>query len=154
MAININFEKNSTEDYRYSDLSLDLEKAYIPFGQSNLTRKGGNSDIKTDFDEHAIANSIRNLFSTRPKQRLLNPEYGLDLQQFLFENVNEYSARLIGRKIDQGIKKYEPRITLRKIDIVVDAENNKYIISINIYVPSLNKNVVYESFFTENGFTI
>jgi phage baseplate assembly protein W len=153
MAISIQFEKNFKTDYTYSDLSLDMENEYTPYGESNLTRGGGNGDIKTDFDEHAIANSLRNLFSTRPKQRLLDPEYGLDLSQFLFENANEYTARLIGRKIEQGIRKYESRVTLKFVEVVVDEEYNSYDISLNLTIPSLNKDVVYRSIFTENGFT-
>lgn len=152
MAISIKFQKESKEDYIYSDLSLDLEPSSRPFGESNLTRKSGNSDIKTDFDEHAIANSLRNLFSTRPKQRILNPDYGLNIHQFLFEPANEYTARLIGRKITQGIQRYEPRVTLELVDIKVDAENNRYDISLHIFIPSLNKNVIYDSILENTQF--
>lgn len=153
MAISIQFEKNFKTDYTYSDLALDMEKEYVPYGESNLTRSGGNGDIKTDFDEYAIANSLRNLFSTRPKQRLLDPEYGLDLSQFLFENANEYTARLIARKITQGIRKYESRVTLNFVEVNVDEEYNRYDISLNLTIPSLNKDVIYRSIFNENGFT-
>lgn len=154
MAVSIKFQQSKKDGYRYSDLALDLQKHKTPYGSSNLTRVSGDSDIKTDFDEHAIANSLRNLFSTRPKQRLLDPEYGLDITQFLFENVNEFTARLIARKINQGIRKYEPRVTINFIDIIVEEEQNRYNISINLNIPSINKDVVYQSIFTENGFTI
>lgn len=153
MALNIKFENSSKPDYYYSDLSLDLEKEYIPIGKSNLTRQGGRSDIKTSFDEHAIANSLRNLFSTMPRQRLLNPNYGLNLKQFLFEQANEYTARIIARKIEQGIQRYEPRVSINFIEVVVDEENNLYDISLNLNVPSLNKDIIYTSIFNENGFT-
>jgi len=154
MALSITFQKTSKEDYTYSDLALDLNKEYIPLGNSNSTRKSGNGDIRTDFDEHAIANSLRNLFSTRPRQRFLNPDYGLDFHQFLFEPVNEYTAKLIGRKLDNGIKTYEPRVNINLIEVIVDEENSLYDISISLNIPSLNKDVVYQAIFNENGFTI
>lgn len=153
MALTIQFQKNFTDDYTYSDLALDMERERVPYGESNLTRKGGNSDVKTNFDEYAIANSLRNLFSTRPKQRLLDPEYGLDLSQFLFEPANEYTARLIARKIDQGIRRYESRVRINVVEVIVDEENNSYDISLNLTIPSLRKDVIYRSIFTENGFT-
>jgi phage baseplate assembly protein W len=153
MAINIKFENSSKKDYYYSDLSLDLEKEYVPLGSSHLTRKGGKSDISTSFDEQAIANSLRNLFSTNPRQRILNPNYGLNIKQFLFEQANEYTARIIARKIEQGIQRYEPRVAINAIEVVVDEENNLYDISINLTIPSLNKDIVYTSIFNENGFT-
>lgn len=154
MAVSIKFQQSQKEDYRYSDLSLDLEKQKIPYGDSNLTRSGGNSDIKTDFDENAIANSLRNLFSTRPKQRILNPDYGLDITQFLFEQADEFTARLIARRIDQGIRKYEPRVRVNNITVIVDEEFNRYRISINLTIPSLNRDIIYNSIITESGFTI
>lgn len=154
MAININFESFSDKDYKYSDLSLDLEREFIPLGQSHLYRESGSADIKTDFDERAIANSLRNLFGTRPKQRLLNPEYGLDFSQFLFEKANEFSGRLIARKINQGIMRFEPRVNINFIDVVVDEENNLYNISINLNIPSIRKNVSFNSVFNENGFDL
>jgi phage baseplate assembly protein W len=154
MGLNITFEKSAKSAYTYSDLHLDLTKQNVPLGNSNLMRTSGNSDIKTDFDEYSIANSLRNLFSTRPLQRLLNPEYGLDLTQFLFEKVDVYSARLIARKLTKGIEKYESRAVVNIVDVQVDAENNRYNINIALTLPTLNRDVTYTGIFTENGFTI
>jgi phage baseplate assembly protein W len=154
MGLNITFEKTSKEDYVYSDLHLDLVKQNTPLGVSNLTRSSGNSDLRTDFDEFAIGNSLRNLFSTRRLQRILDPEYGLDLTQFLFEPANQYTARLIARKIIQGIEKYESRVTVNNVNVQVDAENNSYNINMSLLLPTLNRNVVYQAIFNENGFTI
>ena len=154
MAISINFDKSTKEDYLYSDLALDLQKENVPLGKDNLTRKSGNADIKTDFDEYAIRNSLRNLFATRPRQRILNPTYGLNLAQFLFEKANEFNGRLIARKIFQGIQRYEPRVTINLIDVQVDEENQQYDITINIRIPAINKNVEYTGIFDENGFTL
>lgn len=154
MSLNIQFEKSKKEDYTYSDIRLDLVKEKIPLGQNNLLRKSGNSDLKTDFDEYAIANSLKNLFSTRPRQRLLNPEYGLDLTQFLFENANEYSARLIARKIIQGIERYEPRVIVNNVDVNVNAEYNRYTVLIDLKIPTLRRNVVFQGIFDNGVFTL
>lgn len=154
MALSITFQKSSKEKYLYSDLSLDLQRATIPSGLSNSLRSSGSDDFKTDYDENAIANSLVNLFSTRPKQRILDPEYGLDLRQFLFEPANEYTARFIARKINKTIEVFEPRIQLKFINVKVNPEDNLYDISMNVYIPSLDKNVNYDAVINENGFTI
>lgn len=154
MPLNITFEKDSKTEYTYSDLSLDLQKEKIPLGSSNSIRKSGNSDIKTDFDEMAISNSVRNLFSTRPKQRILDPEYGLDLSQFLFEPANEFNARFIARKISRAIELYEPRISLEFVNVTVNEEDNLYNISLIVFIPSLSRTVNFGAIFDENGFTI
>lgn len=154
MAISIKFQKTSKSKYHYSDLSLDLQFNQKPIGASNLTRKAGDTDLKTDFDEHAIANSLRNLFSTKPKQRILDPEYGLRFEQFLFEKVTIQNARLIARKIEQGVERFEPRVKILNIEVIANEVKRRYEILLNLTIPSINKNIVYSSFFGENGFNI
>lgn len=154
MSVRVRFEKDKNEKYKYADLALDLKRDIIPSGDSFLKRASKNADIKTDFDESAIANSLRNLFSTLPRQRILNPEYGLNLKQFLFENANEYTGRLIGRKIDMMIRKYETRVRVDLVEVKVDAENNLYNISIVLKIPSIDKTFAYSAIINENGFTI
>ena len=39
-------------------------------------------DLKIDYDEKAIYNSIRNIFNTKKGQKILNPTFGLDLEQY------------------------------------------------------------------------
>ena len=154
MALNIKFKTPPKTEYTYSDLHLDMIKHTAPIGGGNLTRKSGIGDVRTDFDEAAIGNSLRNLFSTKQNQRILLPDYGLDLSMFLFDTANEHTARLIARKITQGIEKYEPRVAIDKINVIVDAEYNRYNVLMSLFLPSLGKNVTYSGIFTENGFTI
>ena len=94
----------TSNNYTYSDLHLDL---------SNPISK----DITSDFDESAVRNSILNLFNTVPGQNLLNPEYGLNLLQYLFEPINETSGRQIGNDIVAGINTYEPRVLVKNVEI-------------------------------------
>jgi phage baseplate assembly protein W len=154
MSLNITFEKTQKSDYVYSDLHLDLTKSIVPNGEKALYRVSGNADIKTDFDEFAIANSIRNLFTTRPLQRILDPTYGLDLSQFLFESANEYTARLIAKVIIRGIEKFEPRVTVNSVDIQVDAEYNRYSISLFLYIPTINRQVQFTTALDNGVFAI
>jgi hypothetical protein len=50
--------------YYYKDLHLDFEKN----GEYDITlgRKIEGNDLKVDFDESAIRNSLKNLFNTNP----------------------------------------------------------------------------------------
>ena len=77
------------KQFAFKDLHLDFEKS----GEYNTTlqRKIEGNDIKVDFDENAIRNSLKNLFNTRPGQRFLFPLYGLDLY-FKCENFQKIGA--------------------------------------------------------------
>lgn len=107
----------------YSDLHLDLT-LQTTIGQGNNPANSG--DIKVDYDENAVKNSIRNIFTTKKGQKLLNPEFGAALDQFLFERVDEFYGYKIGNEILDTIKLYEPRIEVTKIQVIPDPDQNEY----------------------------
>lgn len=141
MAIKINnleqiSNQYKTVDFVYQDLHLDFKKN-DKYSQVFAKADEGN-DIKTDYDESAIRNSLRNLFNTRPGQRFLFPEYGLDLYQFVFEPITQSNAQLIGERIVAAIELYEPRITLKEVSIDAVPDDNIYEITIIVQFPVFN----------------
>jgi phage baseplate assembly protein W len=142
MAIKIQtLEKIATEintDFFYKDLTLDVSQTKII--QPGFENSVPGSDIQASFDTKAIINSLTNLFNTLPGQRFLFPEYGLDLYQFLFEPITETTAQMIGNKMHTAIKKFEPRVIVRKIIVDGKPDENAYIISIFLEIPVLRTN--------------
>ena len=141
MAIKIkNLEQIASEytskQYVYKDLSLDLTTTKIPAPGFKLPTPGG--DIKASFDVSAIGNSLVNLFNTLPGQRFLFPKYGLDFRQFLFSPITVGTGELIGRKIYDGIKIYEPRVNPLRVKVEADEDNNQYNITVILEIPVLN----------------
>lgn len=132
-AISKQFEQKT---HVYKDLHLDFEKSF-EFNTTLNKRIEGN-DVRVDYDEAAIRNSLLNLFNTKPGQRFLFPLYGLDLNQFLFEAVSEENGQIIGEKIVTSIEKYEPRVRLQRCSVVAMPDDNQYDITIMITIPILN----------------
>lgn len=150
MAIKIkNLERisnNYTErQYLYKDLALDLTQTNILTPGLNLPVP--SVDIKASFDLAAIRNSLQNLFNTLPGQRFLFPDYGLDLYQFLFLPVTEGNGNVIGNIIYSTIAKFEPRVTVRQINVVGYPDDNQYIINIILGIPALNYEANFETIF-------
>lgn len=129
-------EQYKRKDYYYKDLHLDFAKSGNY--SAALQRKIEGNDIEVDYDESAIKNSIRNLFNTKPGQRFLFPLYGLDLSQFLFEACSEFNGQLIGEKIVRSIEIFEPRVNLRKCEVVAMPDDNQYDITVILEIPILN----------------
>jgi len=133
----------SIKGYTYNDLHLDFTPVYnnTAFGgytQNNeLLRVQEIIDILADYDLGAIKNSLTNLFLTIPGQKILNPYFGLNLMQYVFEACDEDTANLIGNQIVSGITTFEPRVNLNKVRVVADPENHQYDIIISFYVPTL-----------------
>lgn len=129
-------QRYAQQAYAYKDLHLDFEKS----GEYNtaLQQKIDGNDIKVDYDNGAILNSLKNLFNTRPGQRFLFPLYGLDLNQYLFEAVTEDNGRIIGEKIVAGIDAFEPRVKLRQCNVISMPDDNQYDITIIVDIPIFN----------------
>ena len=153
MANKITFQEGQIEDYKYSDLHLDLNFKSPPKGFGNLYKEINQSDIEIDLDEFAIVNSIRNLFSTRKGQLLLNPEYGLNLEKYLFQPVDSFNARAIARDILNGIETSEPRVKVDGINVRMDRDKQLYEIYIYVLIPSLkNRKITLTGIFDNNNF--
>lgn len=122
--------------YLYKDLALDLQQKQIV--EPGYTTAVRGADIKDSTNLAAIQNSLQNLFNTLPGQRFLFPEYGLDLYQFLFSPITDLNARVLGERVLQSIKVYEPRVIARNVNITVDPDGSQYFLNITIEVPALN----------------
>lgn len=127
--------------FTYSDLHLDF---------TNPVER----DIKADYDEAAIKNSLVNLLNTLPGQNILNPAYGLNLNQYLFMPASESIASLIGETILKQVGLYEPRVNVNNINVDVNPDEQLYTITLSILILPINKNINIIGLLTSNGFSI
>jgi len=122
-------------DSVYVDLHLDFSLGKI-FGEFN---QATTSDIRVDLDYEAIRNSIRNIFNTKKGQKILSPEFGASLDQFLFERVDQFYGNLIGNEILRNLTEFEPRITVNKVSVLPIPDDNTYKIWLAYTVIKINK---------------
>tara|TARA_R100000005_G_C4810546_1_gene97231 strand:- start:15 stop:497 length:483 start_codon:yes stop_codon:yes gene_type:complete len=144
--------KNSFRSYSYADLHLDIDlNAKTPDKPTGTLKN--KQDLKIDYDESAIFNSIRNIFNTKKGQKILNPTFGLDLEQYLFDNISKENGQTIGQTIHEELSLYEPRIVVNEVTVVARPDNNEYKITISITIPSLNnKKSTAAGLLTTQGF--
>jgi phage baseplate assembly protein W len=148
MAIKLSNLKNiardfSEQNYLFKDLALDISQTEIREPGFEIAVPG--SDIRASFDLAAIKNSLQNLFSTKPGERFLFPEYGLDLTEFLFTPITESNANILGEIIFNTINIWESRVSVENVQVTMDVDNNQYLINIIISVPILNLNTSIEA---------
>jgi len=127
-----------SQNYLYADLHLELQPRYDV--NSILFQNSDVNDFKVDYDINAIRNSLKNLFTTTPGEKVLNPEFGMDLRRYLFEPATIEVAELIRSQIYTQIGTFEPRVKLNSVKITVFEDVNEFDISINYSIPSLNIN--------------
>ena len=138
-------------DYTYKDLEVDLSIDYTKTNPLNNFKE--QKDIAVDYDVAAIKNSIFNIFTTIPGQKILNPTFGLNLLYYLFTGITAENARMLGDTILKGITKFEPRVTVDNINITTDYDNQQYTIDLFLSVPSLNiKGLQVKGTLAESGY--
>lgn len=145
-------QKVTDRKFTYQDITFDLQQEDAPRGKS-LHGKTIVDDIKVSYDEGAIMNSLRNIFTTTPGQKVLNPAFGVNLTRWLFEPCTEFTAREIGEAIVSGIERFEPRVSIKTISVIADKGNHTYIIKLVITIPALNIiDKTYDAILNQPGF--
>jgi phage baseplate assembly protein W len=120
----------------YSDLHLDLSMTSSGNIQSNQFI---SNDIKVDINENAIKNAVKNCIYTNKGEKVLDPDFGMDLDSYLFEPLSKERGNYIGRRILSDLSSQEPRINIIKIKVNVNFEDNSYGIMVFYEIPKINK---------------
>jgi phage baseplate assembly protein W len=146
-------KKALANGFLYKDLSLDLSPSYSY--NSQLNRNEVLKDVQAIFDVESVKNSVVNALLTTPGEKILDPTYGVDLRQYLFEPIDDFTTDLIRDDIEIKLPRMEPRIELKSVNVVADEDNNQYNIELQIDVPSLDiYGLSIKSELASTGYTI
>ena len=82
----------------------------------------------------AIARSLRNLVLTTPGERFFNENLGSQVNNLLFENVDDVTALSVRTEIINVIENYEPRVNLLRVSVNanIDSYNMDVLIAYEI----------------------
>lgn len=103
-------------------------------------------------DEVDIAQSLDIILSTRLGERLLHPNFGCELSQFLFEEVRQRTITSIRGIVADALLYHEPRIKVERISIAEsEQQSGLLLISIDYLIRATNSrfNRVYPFYLNE-----
>ena len=95
---------------------------------------------------NAIKNSIHNIFSWTPGERILNPEFGSNLRKLLYEGITDFNQEQIIAEIRHSVSQWEPRVQIDnivKLTDIDDKENNTVHLRIIYSIPTLTTEQFY-----------
>lgn len=145
MAIKLNIIKPTTEvekalerGYLYKDIELDLTTSYT--NNLELFKANEKEELAPIYDVKAVITSVKNILTTSPGEKILNPTFGVDLRDYLFEPVSETGGFFLGKDLYDGLSLQEPRIKINTVRVKVDEDEQQYDINLDISIPSLNVN--------------
>ena len=93
-----------------------------------------NNDLIGLKNANAIARSVKNIVFTVPWEKFFNENFGSDISESLFENINEISAAAIEDQIRLSIENYEPRVELISVKAIPNYDNNQFDAVINYMI--------------------
>lgn len=94
----------------------------------------GKKKIARNVNIRAVQNSIDNIFTFIPGEKILDPEFGNKVRRYLYDGITQFNEEQIVAEIRRCLVQYEPRVQLKKVvnvSDVHDTENNT--IALNIY---------------------
>ena len=133
--------------YVFKDVHFDLQ-------EDTTNVKLNKTDIKVDHDTNAIKNSIRNMFNTKKGERILYPEFGMNIEKYLFEPLSVANGNMLGEDILASIKNFESRVTPLNINVYVREDYPGYQVDIVLFINKLNITVTLKSDISSAGFSV
>lgn len=105
--------------------------------------------------EEDIKQSLDILLSTSLGERVMQPKYGCNLNDYLFEGLSTGTIGYIKDRVSNAILYYEPRILAENIEVTGDDSSDlfegRFTISVEYTIPGTNSrfNYVYDYYKTE-----
>ena len=106
-------------------VSQSFKDISMSFGSNPLT-----NDLIAIKNANAISRSVRNIVMTIPGEKPFNPDFGSNVRNLLFENMDSITAGLIVDEIRTSIQNYESRVELMTVEAFPDFDNNSYDVNI------------------------
>ena len=125
LLFNIGFNKTSIDPVKYRDFSIPVK---------NDTR-GLLIELQ---DLNCVKNGLKNILSWQQGWRILNPQFGNILTKYIAEPINSMTSAAIKNEIETLLPKWEPRITLQKVTVDPEEDQNQYNIEIVYLVKPLD----------------
>ena len=146
---NNNNKSQTPNNEVYKDLSMVARQAS---NSDNIeTAMTYQSKVDKLVNVNAIKNSLHNIFSWTPGERILNPEFGSNLRKLLYEGLTDFNQELIIAEIRNSVSQWEPRVRIDdivKLTSTDDVENNTVYLRIIYSIPSLTKEQFYYDYST------
>src|SRR5262245_61268357 len=132
---------------------LDPEKAFLGLGLSFPPCLEPDGRVDTVAYEEDIEQAIKIILLTNRGERVMRPEIGAGLNEFILEPVNQTTMQLLNTRVEESLIDWEPRIDVEQVSVTTDpVERNRLNIDVMYRVRATNavRNLVYP-FYLEEG---
>lgn len=86
--------------------------------------------VESSYEEN-IRQSIYLIIMTKPGERLMRPDFGCAIHNFMFENIDYTTLSRMKQAVEEALIRWEPRITDTEVT-VIDAVKEQNAVEIRI----------------------
>ncbi len=139
----------------------DPNKAFLGVGWAfplafadSVAPEGGNREVAAAVYEDDVRQAIRIILSTDRGERLMRPDFGAGLSDFLFEPVTATTFERVRNRVREALIDWEARIDLVAVRVeAATAERNRLDITVEYRVRATNTlhNLVYPFYLDEGA---
>jgi phage baseplate assembly protein W len=129
------------------------ERAFLGVGWTFPVCLSGGRIQMSEYEQD-IKEAIRVILMTNPGERVMRPDFGAGLTDFLFEPLSTTTLEQIRTRVNNALVDWEPRIDIQTITVTVDnSEPNKVLIAMSYWVRATNTlaNLVYPFYLGEGS---
>jgi len=132
--------------------AVDPNRAFLGIGWAFPPRVEADGTIAEAVYEEDIRQAIRIIIFTNRGERVMRPDFGAGLNEFIFANVNTTTMALVETRVRESLITWEPRIEVQEVRVTSDpGERNKLLIDLTYRVRATNTlhNLVYPFYLQE-----
>lgn len=134
----------AVEDGNTNTQSINVARKRV-YKDIDLTfAKRPDNDVYRKNDAAAVKQSVKNILLTNYAEKPFVPEFGANLNDFLFNLDTEFDSDLIEESIIQAINDYEPRVQVLNVNVTANGEYHEVIATVTFRVLSTNDTVTIE----------
>ncbi len=129
-----------------------VDKAFLGVGWGFPPTIDAGGDIAMAAYEEDVRQAIHIILGTSPGERVMRPDFGAGLKDFVFEPVNTTTMALVKQRVERALITWEPRIDLLEVRVDTDPQlRNRLLIDIDYRIRVTNTfyNLVYPFYLME-----
>lgn len=88
----------------------------------------------------SIKQNFKTLLLTNPGEKTFDTKFGVGLESYLFENESEFLVEDVKNRINSQVQRYMPFLSLNKLNVSINSDENKLSVSILYSVNTLSLN--------------
>jgi Bacteriophage baseplate protein W len=130
----------------------DPTRAFLGVGWAFPPQLEADGSIAEAVYEEDVRQAIRIIIFTNRGERLMRPDFGAGLNEFVFEPVSTATMALVENRVREALIAWEARIDVLEVGVTSDAsERNKLLIDMTYRVRATNTkhNLVYPFYLQE-----